>query len=141
MKPVDTTSITEAAAAAVAGLPHDKRLHFSGSYVLCTWAEPFEKLENTKDCISSFSMVKEALDVFSIGLSKEFADKGADGAEAAAQLLEAARCVGRARELALKAGLDVDAHETDLLADVAGIGLFLLTQGIQKINFRIGEFE
>ena len=140
MKPVDTNPITEAAAEAAAGLPDDKRLHFSASWGLCVLGTPFEKMESPDEAPSAFSLLKEGLDAWRVGVEKEFKDAGKDPAEAVRAMSAASAALAAAKSEADLAGLGGDAHETDLLADLAGIGLFLLAQGLQKINWRMGKY-
>lgn len=136
MKPMDTHPITEVVADLVATLPSDKRKHFTASWALCIAGTPLD-LDVGLD---SFSLLKEGIDAFRIGLAKEYRDRGLDPAGAAA-LDEAVQAVAKVYEAYRKDGLNAPEHETDLLADMAGIGLFILTQALQGLNKHMATFE
>ena len=97
-------------------------------------------MESPDEAPSAFSLLKEGLDAWRVGVEKEFKDAGKDPAGAVRALSAASAALAAAKSEADLAGLGGDAHETDLLADLAGIGLFLLTQGLQKINWRMGKY-
>ena len=136
MKPMDTHLITEVAADLVAALPEDKRKHFTASWGLCITGTPLD-LDVGLD---SFSLLKEGIDAFRVGLVKEYCDRGLDPSDAYA-LDEAVQAVAKVYEAYKKAGLNAPEHETDLLADMAGIGLFILTQALQGLNKHMATFE
>lgn len=131
MTPVDTDGIVEAACAAAAGLPDDKRLHFSGSWALAATGVPYDVGEGP----DSWSILKEAIEAFGRGVAKELGDAGRPrGADWAKEMVGALRLGEEG------ACLGAPEHETDLLADLAGIGLFVLTQALRRLNWHLGEY-
>jgi hypothetical protein len=105
-------------------------MHFSGSFALCETGTPYETPSGPDETISSLSLVKEMLEALHVGLRKEYADAGVGSGpmtDAMAGVLEALAKVNRLR---VAAGLSDERHETDLLADVAGCGLWLCVRAL-----------
>ena len=136
MLPLDTHKITKVVSDLLEGLPVDKRLHFSASWSLCVAGNPV----SSSGYICSFDLLKEAVDAFAVGVKKECVDMGCP-ADASAYISAAAGCIRNAFRAAKERGLTDVEHETDLLADMAGIGLFLLTWSLQGLNFYLADYE
>ena len=139
MDQMDTNRITDAAAAEVVKLPQDKRLHFTASWGLGITGTPFETLVNSDDKITSFSILKEALDAYREGMRKEYADAGKDFAPMQGLLAAMSLQLRMAYDRAVADGMKDPKHETDLLANLAGIGLFVLNQSLMTLNLHFWE--
>lgn len=144
MRPVDPSLATAAIARLASELPVDKGLHFVGTRALCESGVPLEDLDSEDGQVGPFSLLKEGLEAFAIGLAKEFSDAGAGESsaarEAAMELRYAVGCLGRARLAALEAGLGDPEHEGDLFADLLGVGSFLVSRSFVGLNWILGDY-
>jgi len=128
---LDINSITQAAGDQVTKLPRDKRLHFSGSYALGYTSTPYEPLEGRDDHVSAFSILKAGLEAFAVGVRKEADDAGAP----APDFTKLLGCLELLNEECKSLGLGELRHETDLLANLAGVGLYLVNRSLMYLEW------
>lgn len=122
-------------------LPRDKRLHFSGSYMLGLASEPFEDL-GPSDLVSSWSILKAVLEAFQTGVAKELGDCAIKKEEADRLLAHLDDMVEALDDLR-KGALDLSSahHETDLLADLAGACSFGVSRALTVLGLHLHEEE
>lgn len=133
---LDPSKVTDAVGLEVGKLPQDKRLHFAGSYGLALYSYPFEKLENTDECISSICLFKALIDSFAIGLHKEYQDAGKDPQVIDELFERMVKDLGKVFEDYKAKGIDGLENESDLLADMMGIGLYSTNCAMRLLNFK-----
>jgi hypothetical protein len=116
-------------------LPTDKRLHYAGSNVLCQTSKPF----SDKSIDTSLCILKAAMDSFRVGLIKEYQDAGKkyDDIETFFKTID--ETLLKMYNSYIENNIDKDMHETDLLADLVGIGKFMVTQSILNLEWILHE--
>lgn len=134
---IDTNNITNAYTGEMGKLPTDKKLHVSASYGLCLRSEPLDKLANSDDLLSSVSLIKTSVEVFGIGLSKEYQDAGKDFSANRERFKQITGLLGEVHADYLSNGISGERHETDLLADVIGANLFTTNMAFNNLRFLI----
>jgi len=137
MEELNTKIIFKTIADEMQKLPHDKSLHFAGSYYLCMDSKPF----SNEPIESSICILKAVFDSFRVGLEKEYQDSGKSFKEVDKLfdgLIENLKAV---YDDYVKNKLYTEKHETDLLADLIGIGAFVVNQSMRNLNWINSEEE
>ena len=138
---LDTEKITNAVGEELSKLPTDKRLHFTGSYTLALYSKAFEDLDSVDSIMSSICIVKSLIDAFKIGLKKEYKDAGKDFIPVEKHFGEIITSLEKVFDSYKEDGIDALKHETDLLADLIGSGLFVVNQSMRNLNWHYYEEE
>ena len=117
----------------------DKTMHFSGSYAFCSlFSEHFDKKAITP---SSICILKAILDSFRVGLEKEYKDKSLDFSTVSPAFDKMAESLLLIYSEYKKNGLDEARYEGDLLADLAGIGTYVVNQSLRNLQLLLLEDE
>jgi len=127
---MDTTKIISTVGEEMNKLPRDKKLHMFASHGLCMASEPCE-FDKDAQIYSSMSILMVMLKSLKIGLAKEYEDAGKDFTTVGKQYDE---MLARLTEIAdnyKKDGIDALKHETDLLGDLVGVGLYAINQSLR----------
>lgn len=112
---------------------NDKTLHFAASYALCVYSEMLDK---DADVPSSLCILKAMIGAFSTGLIKEYIDAGKDPTKIKIIFEKIAPLLHYLYKEYKNEGLDTYAHESDLLADMAGIGTYVVNQSLRSLDWK-----
>ena len=110
---------------------NDKTKHFAVSYAIALLYS--EHFVNTM-FPTSLCIMKAALDSFKVGLRKEYADKGLDFAPVSEKFDKIVEILASIYSEYEKNGLSSFAHESDLLANLAGIGTYMINQSLRSLD-------
>jgi hypothetical protein len=136
---LDTGKVCESVAEQIVKLPADKRKHFFFSYCLGVMSEPFRFPESYNETFTSIDILKSIIDIFQVGLKKEYEDAGKDFSSVENRLNEMVTSLCSISDLYETDGIKGIEHETDLLADLAGASLWVLASSMRGLNFHYWE--
>lgn len=130
---LDTDQFIPLVGAELIKLPgSDKTMHFSGSYAFCSlFSERFDKKAIMP---SSICILKAIIDSFKVGLEKEYKDKGLDFSQISTTFDKIVESLSVIYSEYKKNSLDEIKHEGDLLADLAGIGTYVVNQSLRNLQ-------
>ena len=132
-KELNTSKIFDTVSGEIGKLDADKSLHFVSSYYLCMDSKPFSRDEID----SSICILKSVIDSFRSGLEKEFQDSDKDFRTTDVLFDKILENLQEIYYDYVEAGLTEDKHETDLLANLIGIGTFMINQSMRDLNWKL----
>lgn len=136
---LNTDQITKAVGEEISKLPKDKKLHMAASYGVCLYSEPFIQPKNSNETLTSIDLLKSAIDAFKVGLKKEYQDSGKDFTQVEIHFNEMINQLLMIYNSYNQDNINDKTHETDLLGDLVGIGLWLINQSMRNFNFHYWE--
>lgn len=141
-KELDTKAVMQAVVNEVDKLDEgksyrDKSLHFAVSHYLCLNSKPF----SGQPIDTSICIIKAVIDSFRIALKKEFEDSGKDFTRTNVLFDKILEDLKEVYDDYVESELTTDKHETDLLADLMGIGTFVINQSMRNLNWKLYEYE
>ena len=129
----DTSKILENVGNELIKVPNsDKSLHFSASYALCVYTEMFEKNLKVPSAICVF---RALIASFKEGLRKEYSDAGKDFTQSEQKLNEILILMETIYSEFKKNGINEPAHESDLFANLCGIGAYAINQSLRGLSW------